>query len=290
MAKVLVTGLSGFTGQFLKYQLEAMGHQVVDLSSASQTGERINLNDQAAVTQAVLDICPDMVVHLAAVAFVAHENIDEMYHTNLLGTQHLLTALAKLDKLPSHVLIASSANIYGNAAVDVITEDTPPMPANDYAVSKLAMEYMVRTWFDRLPITIVRPFNYTGVGQAEQFLLPKIVKHFKQKAEVIELGNLDVIRDFSDVRDVVSAYDQLLTKPAVGGIYNVCSGQGTSLLDVIEMMKVISGHDIDVRVNPAFVRANEVKKLIGSHYKLTSAIGELNRHSLKETLEWMYHN
>lgn len=285
MAKILVTGLSGFTGQFLKQRLEQDGHQVVGLSS---DGSRVDLNDRSKLQQIVNEMQPDKVVHLAAISFVAHGNPDEVYCTNLLGTRNLLSVLSQMSKKPSHILIASSANIYGNSDVGVIDEKVIPAPANDYAVSKLAMEYMAKTWTEKLPITIVRPFNYTGIGQDEKFLLPKIVKHFKEKAPVIELGNLDVIRDFSDVRDVVNCYAKLLETDATGEIYNVCSGNGISLLDVIEMMKAISNHDIKLKVNPAFVRVNEVKKLIGSNKKLESCIGISSKHSLLDTLTWMY--
>lgn len=285
MAKVLVTGLSGFTGQFLEHRLEQEGHQVVGLSSF---GNRIDLNNQTLLNKAIHEILPDMVVHLAAIAFVGHDNIDEMYCTNLIGTRNLLNAISQLQCSPSHVLIASSANVYGNSDVGVIDERILPAPANDYAVSKLAMEYMVRTWCDKLPITIVRPFNYTGIGQSEQFLIPKIIKHFKEKKPVIELGNLDVVRDFSDVRDIVNSYCQLLNQSAIGEIYNVCSGIGTSLLDIIDMMKEISGHDIEVKINSNFIRANEIKTLIGSNNKLVSLIGNTKKYELQETLSWMY--
>ena len=294
MARVLITGMSGFTGHFLRQRLENDGYEVVGLSTnqhnPSQGIYQANLLDLEGLQGIIKIVRPDYVFHLAAIAFVAHGSTDEIYQTNLIGSQHLLKALSSLANLPKHIILASSANTYGNATVEPITENTPFHPANDYAVSKVAMEYMAQTWTDKLPISIVRPFNYTGAGQADNFLIPKIVKHFKQKAAVVELGNLDVVRDFSDVRDVVDAYARLLPLAACGEAYNVCSGIGTSLTQIIDMMQQISGHTIEVEVNPAFVRANEVKRLVGSDAKLIKQIGDRKLHTLAQTLEWMYKN
>ena len=146
---------------------------------------------------------------------------------------------------------------------------------------------MARLWFDQMPITMVRPFNYTGAGQSLNFLLPKIVDHFKRRAPVLELGNLDVVRDFSDVRSVVKRYRLLLEKEQAGQVFNVCSGQGYSLLEVLQMMREISGYDPEIRVNPAFVRANEVHRLIGSRTKLDTVIGVVPDVPLRDTLKWM---
>lgn len=137
---------------------------------------------------------------------MGHADARAFYDVNLFGTLNLLEALTALPELPRKVLIASSANIYGTPGIEVIDESVCAAPVNHYACSKLAMEHMVRTWFDRFPIVMTRPFNYTGVGQDEKFLIPKIVSHFKRRAPKIELGNLDVSRDFSDVRDVAAAY------------------------------------------------------------------------------------
>jgi nucleoside-diphosphate-sugar epimerase len=185
------------------------------------------------------------------------------------------------------VLVASSANVYGNATAGIIAETQAPCPVNHYAVSKLAMEHMVRTWCDRMPIVITRPFNYTGVGQAPHFLVPKIVSHFVQRAPLIELGNLDVERDFSDVRMVANVYRRLLECDCAGEIVNVCSGRPYSLRAILGMMQEIAGYEIEVRVNPAFVRQSEVKILIGSVEKLHSLVGELRITPLEETLRWM---
>jgi nucleoside-diphosphate-sugar epimerase len=163
-----------------------------------------------------------------------------------------------------------------------------PAPANDYAVSKVAAEYVGSLYAERLPIITVRPFNYSGRGQAENFLIPKIVAHARRRAPVIELGNLDVARDFSDVRTVVDAYARLLETPdAIGGTFNICSGEAVTLSDILELVAKLSGHRPEVRSNPALVRADEVKVLRGSAVRLESVIGKLNGIGLADTLRWM---
>ncbi|MGZ8341559.1 MAG: GDP-mannose 4,6-dehydratase [Telluria sp.] len=290
--RALITGLRGFTGHYMAQELTAAGYRVFGTvlpgEPAGPDVFTVDLCDRDAVLRAVAEVQPDVVVHLAGIAFVAHSNAELIYRVNIVGTRNLLEALAGARHQPASVLLASSANIYGHADVGVIDESVPPAPFNDYGVSKLAMEHMARLWSDKLPIIIARPFNYTGVGQDINFLLPKIVSHFRAGARDIELGNLNVARDFSDVRMVARAYRRLLALAPPGQAYNVCSGTASSLGSVIDTMSAIAGYEIEVRVNPAFVRANEVATLVGSNHKLASVIGELEPTPLAETLRWMY--
>ena len=289
--RALITGLNGFTGLYLAAELEQAGYSIFGADvkpTASPNNFRVDLLDKAQLARVIREVRPTVVVHLAAIAFVGHGNADAFYQINVIGTRNLLEALAAEAPGLKCVLLPSSANIYGNSAGGLLSEETPANPANDYAVSKLAMEYMARLWMDRLPIVITRPFNYTGVGQGAQFLLPKIVGHFQRGERVIELGNIDVERDFSDVRMVAKAYAALLAKAPAGEVFNVCSGTAHSLKDALAMMAEIAGYEIEVRVNPAFVRANDVKRLQGDAGKLQRAVGSLERIPLRETLRWMY--
>lgn len=294
--RVLITGSNGFTGRHLASEMSGAGYEVYGLSQRVPSRASSDLKatlvgdicDPAGLARIVEEIRPDFVVHLAGIAFVEHGSMDAIYRTNLICTRNLLEVLAQGDYKPHSVLLASSANVYGNSTGGMLDESTPPAPANDYAVSKLAMEYMARLFDDRLPIIIARPFNYTGVGQSEDFLLPKIVAHIRRRAPLIELGNLDVARDFSDVRLVVQCYRRLLEQPgAVGQTFNVCSGKAHTLQEVLDDARRISGHDFEIRVNPAFVRANEVKYLLGSRKKLEGAIGAISDIPLEDTLRWM---
>jgi len=294
--RALVTGLAGFTGHYVAQELHAAGYRVFGTTTPGHAAQgdifAVDLTDRAAVAAMVQQVQPDVVLHLAAIAFVAHGDAEQIYRVNVMGTRNLLEALAGLERKPSAVLLASSANIYGNTDVGVIHEDVAAAPANDYAVSKLAMEYMARLWQDKLPLIFVRPFNYTGVGQHENFLLPKIVSHFRRKAADIELGNLHVWRDFSDVRVVAAAYRGLLSAdlPAAPAerTFNVCSGHAYSLGEALEMMNEIAGYKINVHVNPAFVRANEVVRLVGDNRRLAAVVGAIEPPPLRDTLQWMY--
>lgn len=290
--RALITGLHGFTGHYMARELAAAGYRVFGtVRSGDAPGPDVfkaDLDDRAGLAAVTGQVRPDVVVHLAGMSFVADGDAARMYRVNVAGTRNLLEALADDTHTPSCVLLASSANVYGNAAVPVIDENVAPAPANDYAVSKLALEYMARLWMDRLPIVIVRPFNYTGVGQGENFLLPKIVAHFRKGARRIELGNLAIARDFSDVRTVAHSYRRLLAAAPAGQVFNVCSGRSHSLRSVIDMMSDIAGYRIDVHVNPAYVRAHDVLTLAGSNAGLVAAIGAVEPIPLVETLRWMY--
>jgi nucleoside-diphosphate-sugar epimerase len=277
--KILLTGAAGFTGLFFRSAAEAAGHQVVALQA--------DLTDKAAVAAEVLQAAPNAVVHLAAISFVGHADDTAFYGVNVVGTLNLLSALAALPIAPAKVLLASSANVYGNCDASPITEDQPPAPVNHYAMSKLAMEHMARTYLDRLPVVFTRPFNYTGPGQAPNFLIPKLVSHFARRAPAIELGNLHVEREFNDVRMVCDAYLGLLAHGVPGEVYNVCSGQPYTLQTVLDELTNITGHELDVRVNPAFVRANEVHRLCGDPAKLLACVGPLRQPALRETLQTM---
>ncbi|WP_060481594.1 GDP-mannose 4,6-dehydratase [Pseudomonas sp. NBRC 111119] len=288
--RALITGVHGFTGRYMAAELRAHGYEVIGTGSqplAEPDYHQVDLTDGPGLHALLAEVQPDVVVHLAAIAFVGHGAAEAFYQVNLIGTRNLLEAIAACGKAPECVLVASSANVYGNVSEGMLDEQTPPAPANDYAVSKLAMEYMARLWCDRLPIVITRPFNYTGVGQAENFLLPKIVSHFQRKASTIELGNLDVWRDFSDVRAVVRAYRGLIEARAVGQTVNVSSGITHSLREVVAKCETITGHTLDVQVNPAFVRANEVKTLCGDNSRLRALVPGWETPALDKTLGWM---
>jgi len=276
---ILLTGAKGFTGRHFTTAAQVAGYQVIPLVA--------DLMNKAALQQEIWAINPEVVVHLAAVSFVGHVDVRAFYDVNVMGTLNLLDALADLPQKPRHVLLASSANVYGNTEKSPITEDQPPAPVNHYAMSKLAMEHMARTYLDRLPLFFVRPFNYTGAGQAVSFLIPKLVSHFAQKAPVVELGNLDVAREFNDVAFVCEAYLRLLGNAVPGDVYNVCTGIPITLRAVIDLLRQLTSHEIEVKVNPNFVRSNEIKILYGDSAKLLRMIGEVAPIPLETTLRNM---
>jgi nucleoside-diphosphate-sugar epimerase len=296
MERALITGLNGFTGSHLARLLHDQGYEVHGLVHAKcnilgpdlATTHLCDINDESALRRVLAEVRPAYVVHLAAISFVAHGDIEEMYRVNVLGTRALLEGCVSLALDPRAILVASSANVYGNSDAGILDEATPIQPANDYGVTKAAVEHIARLYMDRLPITIVRPFNYTGVGQSLSFLVPKIVDHVRRRAEKIELGNLDVARDISDVRSVVQLYARILKMPElVGETFNVCSGRAVTLGEILDLAMAIGDHRMEVFVNPAFVRANEVKTLCGSAKRLEAMIGPLDIPPIEQTLRWM---
>lgn len=292
--RVLVTGAAGFTGRHLTRALLERGQRVLGLTerAGESLGDGVepvvaDLRDAAALAAAVAHAAPDQVVHLAAISFPGHADAAAVYRANLDGTLALLQALLAGGHGAQGVLLPSTATVYA-AASEPLTEDSPVRPGSHYAVSKLAMEHMARLFAPRLPIVLVRPFNYTGPGQREPFLVPKIVRHFAQRTGTIELGNVDVERDFTDVRVVVDAYCRLLETPAaVGGLFNVCSGRAVAVRSLVTALEAMTGQAMTIRVNPAFVRMGEPARITGSAARLVATIGALLDVPLEETLAGM---
>lgn len=278
--RLLLTGAQGFTGEHMAAAARAAGYEVFGLEA--------NLQDASSVHEQVAQISPSHAIHLAGISHVTAGNPQDYYQVNLLGSLTLLEALAALPTSPQKVILASSANVYGNNDHSPIAETELPSPISHYAMSKLAMEYMSQPFADRLPIVITRPFNYTGVGHAKNFIIPKIVEHFAKKATVIELGNIEVFREYNDVRDVCQVYLKLLANGVPSQTYNLASGRSYSLHQVIDALENISGHSMQVTVNPQFVRANEIFRLSGDPHKLESCIKTIAWRPLEDTLAWMY--
>ena len=252
---------------------------------------KADLTDKQAVVEAVRKVAPERVLHLAGISFVGHADETAFYAVNVVGTMNLLAALADLPDPPGKIVLASSANVYGNTDVSPIPEHLPPRPPHHYAMSKLAMEILSQAWLDRLPIVVSRPFNYTGPGQAIEFLIPKLVDHFVRRAPEIDLGNTDVEREFNDVRYVCDAYLALLEYGVAGETYNICTGRTYKVRQVIDILSQLTGHTLETRTNPDFVRANEVYRLAGNPGKLEQLFAQAGENvsppDLRETLDWM---
>ena len=277
--RLLLTGAQGFTGKHLATAAKHAGYEVFALEA--------NLLDKSQLRDEVLRNNPTHVIHLAGISHLTANDPQIYYKVNLMGSLSLLEALQALSNLPQKVILASSSNVYGHNINTPISEHEAPSPIGHYAMSKLAMEYMSRPYSDRLPIVITRPFNYTGVGHASNFVIPKIVDHFKQKASSIELGNLEVLREYNDVRDICQFYLRLLLLGQSGETYNLATCRTYSLGDILSTMERLTRHSMSVKLNPRFIRANEIHLLDGDPAKLENCIGKLNLHSLEQTLNWM---
>jgi nucleoside-diphosphate-sugar epimerase len=244
----------------------ALGHETVSLNA--------NLNDVASLESEIASIQPTAIAHFAGISFVPSKDEEAFYRVHALGTSNILNAALKLKEKPHKILLASSATVYGNSPAPFSVETQELQPIDHYAISKVAMEEMAKTFMGRLPIIIARPFNYTGVGQKGNFLIPKLVRHFAEKSESIELGNLNVEREFNDVLMICAAYLSLLDFGVAGETYNASSGKAHSLQEVLDNLSQITNHYPKISINPDFVRSNEVHRMCGNPGKLNQLLAQ----------------
>ncbi len=285
--RLLITGIDGFTGRHLKNYLEKNSKTEIFGTSRKFENNKVfkcDINDRNNVRYVLNEVKPDIIIHLAAVSFVASENTQNFYNVNTLGTQNIFEENRWAEK----VIVASSAVVYGRQGKEVLDEGMCVNPNNHYGLSKYGAEQIAKNYIDKSGVIITRPFNYTGPGQDDKFLVPKIVKHFKEGKKEIELGNLDVVREFNDIDFVCEVYKRLIFSDIKNEIVNIASSRGIRLLDVIRYMEDIAGYKIKIKINPKYVRKNDIPKLLGSNKKLFSLIGEVKQKPFYETLRDMY--
>lgn len=290
--KALITGSSGFVGRYLKAELANYGYEVYGLDIKG-TDYIADILDKDLLADIIRTIEPDCIFHLAGQASVGLSWKDPQltFNLNVNGTLNLLEAVRNLQK-NVRTLIIGSSDSYGFVLPELcpITEDTPSNPMNPYGVAKLSQEKMVLVYQKayNLDIVLTRSFNHTGPGQAQGFVIPdfaaQIARIEQGAAPVIKVGNLEVKRDFSDVRDVVRAYRLLIEKGKTAEIYNVGSGRAYLISDLLNQLIAYSPIDIQVKRDPLKMRPVELKIIQSNINKLHQDTGFTPSYEIGQTL------
>ena len=294
MPRALVTGSSGFVGPYLARHLKTLGYEVWG-GSLSETASDdyqsvfLDVTQAEQVEQVVRDLAPDEIYHLAGVTRPALDSVKDFYDVNLYGTLNVLGAAKSVQ---ASVLVVSSAYVYGRHD-EVLTEDAQLRPVNAYGSSKAAGDLSAISYaLDGLRVVRARPFNHSGPGQSPDFVLPTLVKQLARieagrVPPVLKLGNLDTVRDFSDVRDVVRAYPLLLKHGRNGAVYNLASGVGTSVRELAERVMSLSKVRVRLETEPSRVRTTDIPFLVGDAAKARNAAGWEPEYTLEHTLQDM---
>ena len=310
MKKLLITGVSGFVGHhFIDFlykediQMEICGVDLRDPTynlapyrdKLSIDFHSVNLLDIESIRAVFREFTPDYILHLASFSSVAyswqHPADSFVNNTNLF--LNLLTVVGEFNK-ECRILSVGSSEEYGNVTVEdvPIKERLVVKPSSPYAIARVSQEMLSKLYVDSFGYNIVmtRSFNHIGPWQDERFVVPSFIKRIREIKEsgrtegIIETGDTSIVRDFVDVRDVVKAYYLLLTKAEAGSIYNICSGEGIALSNLIDRIADQFGVEITTKVNPDYVRPNDNRVMIGENFKIKHDLGWIPKIPLEKTL------
>lgn len=304
MKKILITGVSGFVGNYLAREiLEVPGNDILGTVNTSENSdligrirqEKIDLKDTASVKSLISEFKPDVVFHLAALTSAkdSFDNPGTTLTDNILMEINVLEALRKNDLLDTKTIIISSSEIYGlvNAANIPINEETPLNPTNPYAVSKIAQDYLALQYFISYKMKIIRmrPFNHFGPGQSPNFVIPAFAKQIaeieKGKLDEIKVGNLQSKKDFTDVKDIVKGYVLASEKGKDGESYNIGSGKSYKISEILDMLISLSKAKVKVVQDPSRLRPSDNPELVCDYSKFNKATGWAPQIPLEQTLK-----
>lgn len=293
--RVVVTGADGFVGSHLIDHLGECGDQVLALpgpGSTSNLGPPVDVLDSSALRNAVAPFAPDALVNLAGMSSVSQCSAEPMaaFRVNLLGAVNV--CLAVRDVAPrARLILVGSGEMYGHVPDGKrAVESDPLMPTSPYAAAKVGAEVAAAAFHrsDRLDLVAVRPFNHLGKGQRTDFSVPSFARQIEairtsRAGGVLAVGNLDPIRDFLHVRDVVRAYRFLIEHGASGEAYNVCSGEARTIRSIVEELIALSGVDARIVIDPARVRQVDIPRMVGNPSRLL-ALGWKPRYAIRDAL------
>jgi GDP-4-dehydro-6-deoxy-D-mannose reductase len=300
--RVLVTGVSGFAGPPLVRALAEGGHTVHGLARhppARDVGAPVvfhaaDVRDAAGIARVMAEVAPDAVAHLAALAEprTAEADPEAAYGVNLGGTLAVLAAARAAPRTP-RLLVVSSSAVYGNVppADQPITEDVPLRPLTVYGASKAAAEVAALQWERAygLDVVVARPFNHTGPGQLPAYVCAALASQVAaiesgRQPPVLTVGNVDPVRDVGDVRDVTAGYVALLERGRRGTVYNLCTGEGASVAEIIAQLRSLARVPMRARMDPERRRAHDAERIVGSHARATADTGWAPRIPLVDTI------
>ena len=290
--RVLITGASGFIGQVVLKEMlknEDIDFFAIDTRKIPNISieklELVSLLDKEKLMEIIKRYKPNIIIHLAAIALVTHDNVGEIYNVNVQGTENLLEVTQEYCDKGTRVILASTAGVYGNQNVDKYREDLSYNPANHYSYSKMITEYISKQYKEDLDIVTIRPFNIIGVGQSEKFLVPKLVEHFADKKEKLSVGNISSFRDYVDVEYCAEVIMELISRKKLDfDILNICSGIPTNGEMIIQLLQEITDFKPEIEISSDFVRKNEVWRMIGDTTRLWEFMNNKKPQSVKDIL------
>jgi GDP-4-dehydro-6-deoxy-D-mannose reductase len=292
MKRLYITGASGFVGQHIARTVADGGFGQCVLHAMP---DDLDIRDSKALHASLAAVQPDWVIHLAARSFVPDSFADprETLDVNLFGTLSLLCALREMN-FSGRLLYVSSGDVYGAVPESAlpVSESRWPEPRNPYAVSKLSAETLCLQWHrsEQLDVIVARPFNHIGPGQSERFVVPALARQVARIAAGLQdpslvVGDIDVTRDFSDVRDVVRAYAAILGRGQAGQTYNVGSGREVTVRSILQTLCAQAQVEPTVVSDSARLRPSEQRRMVADCGRLRQDTGWEPAISLETSLQ-----